>query len=89
MTESSRKLFLTNKLHPEESDSIKVLVSLKAPPDDLCLTGLKEIGLKVTSVKGNKLTGEIASKFLTNLEQHESVTEVERSVMLKPTDHHD
>ena len=89
MTESSRKLFHANKPHREESDLIKVLVSLKAPPDHLCLAGLEEIGLKVTSVNGNKLTGEIASKFLTKLEEHASVTEVERSVMLNPADEHD
>lgn len=86
MTESSRKLFHAHKLHRGESGNIKVLVSLNAPPDDLCLAGLEEIGLKVTSVKANKLTGEIASKLLTKLEQHANVIEVERSVLLKPTD---
>ena len=89
MTESSRKLFHTNKLHREESSIIKVLVSLKVPPDHLCLAALQEIGLNVKSVNGNKLTGEIASKFLSKLEVYANVTEVERSVRLKPTDERD
>ncbi len=85
MTDSLRKLFHANKLHREESDIIKVLVSLKASPDDSCLAGLQGIGLTVKSVEGNKLTGEIASKHLSKLKEHVNVTEVERSVKLKPT----
>jgi hypothetical protein len=68
---------------------MKVLVSLKAAPDDSCLAGLQEIGLTVKSVAGNKLTGEIASEQLSKLEEHTSVKEVERSVQLKPTDDRD
>ena len=85
MTDSLRKLFHARKLHREESNTIKVLVSLKVSPDDLCLADLQEIGLILKSVEGNKLTGEIASKHLSKLEGHVNVTEVERSVKLKPT----
>ena len=73
-------------MHREESDTIKVLVSLKDSPDEACLASLQEIGLTVKSVKGNKLTGEIESRHLSKLEEHDNVTEVERSVKLKPTD---
>ncbi len=89
MTDSLRKLFDANKPHREESDKTKVLVSLKASPDDSCLAALQEIGLTVKSVVGNKLTGEIESKLLSKLQQHANVAEVERSVRLKPTDDRD
>ena len=85
MTDSLRKLFDANKLH-RESDTVKVLVSLNASPDDSCLAGLQDIGLTVKSVERNKLIGEIASKNLSKLEKHANVLEVERSVKLKPTD---
>ena len=86
MTDLLRKLFHAKKLHKEESDTINVLVSLNALPDDLCLADLQEIGLTVKTLLGNKLTGEIASKHLSKLKEHANVTEVERSVKLKPTD---
>ncbi len=85
MSDSLRNLFHQNKLQREESNSIKVLVSLKASPDDSCLAGLREIGLSVTSVEGNKLTGEIDSNQVSKLEAHAHVSEVERSVKLSPT----
>ena len=86
MTNSLRKLFDSNKLHGGKPDSIRVLVSLKSVPDDSCLGSLQRIGLTVEAVNGNKLTGEISSEFLAELEQHDTVLEVERSVTLKPTD---
>ena len=89
MTDSLRKLFHASKLHQQESAAVKVLVSLKASPDDSCLAGLKKMGLKVNSVEGNKLTGEIAAKLLPKLEAHAQVSEIERSVKLKPTSDHD
>ncbi len=85
MSDSLRKLFHATKPHREDSDCIRVLVSLKAPADESCLASLQEIGLKVGSVEGNKLTGEIASRLVPKLEEHASVSEVERSEILKPT----
>ena len=81
-----RKLFDSHKLHGENADVIKVLVSLKSVPDDSCLASLQKIGLTVKAANANKLAGEISSQALADLEQHDAVIDVERSVTLKPTD---
>ena len=85
MSESLRNFFHKSKLHQDESSTIKVLVSLKSSPNEKCLAGLRDVGLSVKSVEGNKLIGEIDSTQLTKLQEHIDVREVERSVMLKPT----
>ena len=85
MSDSLRNFFNKNKLHQEETDTIKVLVSLKSSPDNECLAGLRDVGLSIKSVEGNKLIGEIESKQLTELQRHIDVQEVERSVKLRPT----
>jgi hypothetical protein len=85
MTNLLRKLFQAEKMGQEESRTINVLVSLKAPPDDLCLAELQKIGLMVNLVEGNKLIGKIVPAQLSKLENYVSVVEVERSVQLRPT----
>lgn len=86
MSELLRKLFHEKKPHAEGSGSVGVLVALTSPPDDSCLARLEKIGLTVTSVVGNKLTGEIAAEDIETLEADVSVVELERSVQLEPTE---
>jgi hypothetical protein len=81
-----RKLFHAEKSNRGESDTINVLVSLRDSPDNLCLADLRQIGLIVKSVEGNKLIGEIAPVQLSKLESHANVMQVERSVKLKPSE---
>lgn len=83
MSKSLRKLFDENKLHSKENGTINVLVSLNSVPSDSCLNSLKTLGLSVSSVTKNLLTGEISSEFLEKLQAHDSVVEVEQSVPLK------
>ncbi len=86
MSHSLRNLFHAKKMRREESEIIRVLVSLSVSPDGSCLASLKDTGLTVTSVVGDKLIGKIASKQLPTLERHPDVVHVECSVILKPTD---
>ena len=73
-------------MHGEKAEPVKVLITLKSAADDACLGSLQKLGLVVKEVHENKVTGEIPSQLLTTLEQHEAVSDVERSVRLRPTD---
>ena len=61
MTRSLRKLFDSQKQRRESSESVKVLVTLDSAAKDTILESLRELGLRVTAVTGNKLTGDVSS----------------------------
>ena len=86
MSNPLRQIFDANKPHGDQQGNVKVLVALKSAPDDACLASLKSVGLSVETVAANKVTGEIDTQSLAELEHHEAVVDVERSVKLKPTD---
>lgn len=80
-----RILFDEGKLNAEDDQIVRVLVSLKYPPDEACLASVKMKGLYVRSINGNKLVGEISRQHIATLERHDAVVDVERSVKLQPT----
>ena len=86
MSKFIRDLFHAKKTQRQDSETIKVLVVLTEPPDDANLAELQDIGLKVQTVAGDKLVGEIESQLLPSLLKHDSVDEIERSATLQPCD---
>ena len=81
-----RTLFDGGKPNAEDTRVVRVLVSLKSPPDETCLASIEMRGLHIRSINGNKLIGEISSQHMATLEEHDAVVYVERSVKLQPTD---
>jgi hypothetical protein len=85
MSDITKELFNANKSQREDTQIIKVLVSLKSSPSDEILLELQELGLNQVSVINNKLVGRVAYENIQALEEHAEVIEVERSVTLYPT----
>jgi hypothetical protein len=66
---------------------VRVLVALSLrKPDEACIQRLRDAGLKVDEVIGNKVIGRIAADAARSLEALPEVTGVERPVKLKPHD---
>ena len=85
MSTPLRKLFNAKKLGAKHRELVKVLVSLKANPNDGCVRELQNVGLRIKEVNANIVIGEIPSDHLQRLEQLDAVMEVERSVRTSPT----
>ena len=85
MSTPLRKLFDDKKPGAQHSEPVKVLVSLKANPDDVCVRELQNVGLQIKEINANLVIREIPSDHLQRLEQLEAVMEVERSVKTCPT----
>jgi hypothetical protein len=68
-------------------EDVRVLVDLSLrEPDEACIQRLRDAGLKVEEVIGNKVIGRIAADAARSLEALPEVAGVERSVKLKPHD---
>jgi hypothetical protein len=72
-----------NRLHPADEIAVLVELSLREP-DEECIRQLRDAGLTIDEIIGNKVVGRIAREYEKSLELLSGVTTVERSVKLKP-----
>lgn len=63
--------------------SIDILVALKSHPDEFILRKLADLGFKLRSSVGNKLTGSIMSENINLLKAYPEVLDVEFSMPVK------
>ncbi len=82
---SLRDLLNQSQLSIHRTDPVEVIVDLQvSKPGDELINALRQLGLNIEQIIGNKVVGTIKSPQLASLREDPRVREVEVGVNLKP-----